>query len=71
MLVTTGQIIKVESNSNYLFFKTAELPGVVYLTAKDGAKIELPAHPSEAESFIRAYQRVVNEDVGYRKSEVE
>lgn len=75
MIVTTGRIVKVECG-NFLFERTSEAPGIVTVTQRQThdlvrAQVGLPTHAGEAERFIEAYRRCLNEDVGYRKSEVE
>lgn len=72
MIVTTGEIIKVEAGSELQlhFEKSAETPGLVTLRIGKDA-IGLPGHPKDADAFVKAYLRVVAHDVGYRKSGVE
>jgi len=75
MLVTTGKIIKVDTTWNMQLERTSEKPGVVKVTRaakeQEVQVIELPGNPHDAESFIKAYQRTIDEDIGYRKSESE
>jgi hypothetical protein len=71
VIVTTGRIIKVNCGS-WHFERTSETPGAVVLSLSgDGGSITLPGNKMDAEKLIAAYRRVIEEDVGYRKSEVE
>lgn len=45
-------------------------PGKVTLRIKNES-IDLPGNRQEAEAFVKAYMRVVEHDVGYRKQECE
>ncbi len=53
----------------YTFERSCEHPGVVRVESKPGlgGTIELPANREEAERFITAYWRAINEDVPYRE----
>lgn len=75
MIVTTGKIIKVDAVSfHYNFKRTSEAPGIVYVDS-DGkifkGSIELPANPIDAENFIKAYRRVIEENIEYREQKSE
>jgi hypothetical protein len=70
MIVTTGKIIKVEL-SQYRFECSSETPGLVTVIARDGARMSLPCNERDAQDFVRAYLRTVQEDLGYRTKEVE
>ena len=73
MIVTTGRIIKIElirEAQSYRLERTSEAPGVVRLRWRDRL-IDLPANLEDAERFINAYRRAIDEDVGYRKIENE
>lgn len=82
MIVTTGKIIKVEVYSSdvfrYVLERDSETPGVVtvHVMRSRGDHVassvfELPANEQAAAEFIRSYQRIIAEDVGYRKRENE
>jgi hypothetical protein len=71
MIVTTGKIIRVETG-DYLLEKTSETPGRVTLQDRRlKTRIHLPGNQEIAEALVKAYLRVVEEDVGYRKMECE
>lgn len=38
---------------------------------KQGNTVNLPGNKFEAETFIKAYQRIVSEDIGYRETTFE
>lgn len=74
MIVTTGKSIRVEIlafGGCLILFKNADTPGAVSVSGKGEGTITLPANPEDMEKFIRAYRRVVEEDVGYRTRENE
>lgn len=70
MIVVTGKIIRVELVGGLKLECTSEAPGRITLT-RDGVTVGLPGNPEEAERLIAAYRRVLAEDLGYRKMEVE
>jgi hypothetical protein len=70
MIVTTGKHIKIDVSKIELS-RTAETPGLVTVRDRDGKTIGLPANKEEAGRFIEAFRRIVDEEVEYRKSEVE
>lgn len=77
MIVTTGRSIKIEAGYQlrWEFERTADAPGVVYVTIhnhdKTYTRFQLPANEEEAKDFIKAYERAISEDVGYRDRNVE
>lgn len=71
MIVTTGKIIKVEI-ADHVFEKSCETPGGVWLrNIRSGDALALPGNRSEADRFVKAYLRAVDEEVKYRKRESE
>lgn len=71
MIVCTGKSIKIDVNGYTRLERSCETPGKVDVIDRDGNRISLPANASEAERFILAYRRAIEEDIPYRKSEVE
>lgn len=69
MITTTGKIIVVEVD-RYCLERRCETPGCVTVRYR-GQTIELPGNTTDAESFIKAYRRVVKEKIEYKRSEVE
>lgn len=73
MLVTKGKLVHVE-NGDFKFTRSAETPGKISLqgigTTWRG-EISLPGNATDAARFIAAYQRIVDEEVEYRKQEFE
>lgn len=71
MIVTTGKIIRIESG-DFVFERTSEAPGsVLVLGGVASGEISLPANPEDMEAFIKAYRRVVTEEIGYKNEGVE
>ena len=76
MIVTTGKLIVIEGGTNlhYRFKRDSRHPGLVTLHFKLGEPgsdfINLPGNKKEAQSIIEAYQRIVDEDIEYRESEI-
>lgn len=70
-IVTTGKSIKIDLNGYTRLERSCESPGVVRVWDREGQSILLPANEGEHETFIAAYRRACEEDVPYRKSEVE
>lgn len=73
MIVTTGKIIKVEVGpGRFRFERSAETPGLVVLhNLQNQTKVELPGNEEDASQLVKAYLRIVKEDIGYRKQECE
>jgi len=73
MIVTTGKHITIAVGS-FRLCRTAETPGIVTVThnrrQEPGAFI-LPTNAEESAQFIKAYQRIISEDVAYRDTDVE
>lgn len=71
MIVTTGQIIKVDA-VGFRFERNSETPGLVtVIHNRTGARFELPAHTGEVAAFCAAYSRTASASIPYRSSEVE
>ena len=74
MIITTGKIVKVDI-SNFQFERSAETPGLVTVVSSwspgKGERFSLPANEDEADRFIMAYRRVIDEQIEYRKKEQE
>lgn len=74
MIVTTGKSIRIETGYQLSmhFERTSDAPGMVRVTLNQNSTgrgvntVELPGNPEEAEQFIAAYRRCLDEDVGYR-----
>jgi hypothetical protein len=70
VIVTTGKIIKVQIDG-YSLERTAEKPGQVAVLHRNGQRMDLSSNAAEAQRFIDAYKRVIDEDIGYRKRDCE
>ena len=73
MIVTTGKHIVIETG-NFRFRRTAETPGIVTVTSikrQEPGELILPTNAEESARFIKAYQRIISEDVAYRDTDVE
>lgn len=69
MIVNVGKRIIVET-LNYHLVCDCQKPGVVEVTHAS-ATIKLPGNTDDAERFIAAYRRVLEENIGYANSECE
>lgn len=71
MITNIGKRIRVEEG-DFDFERDADSIGIVTVTDRRRDKtIVLPANAIAAEKFILAYRRCVEEDIAYRKTEVE
>lgn len=74
LIVVQGKIIKVDSGQHH-FERSSEHPYVVKCTyrPKVGPEmiLDLPARPSDAESFIEAYRRTCKEHMEYSEPSYE
>jgi hypothetical protein len=78
MIVTTGQIIKVEviaGGKRFLLERSSETPGLVTVRGLGpdnlGQRLDLYAHDESVEAFVKAFRRVCQEEIGYRTMESE
>jgi hypothetical protein len=73
MIITTGRTIKAHLLSGglpYTLERTSATPDVVWVLDQSG-RLALPGNKDEAERFIAAYRRVLEEEIDYKKEEVE
>jgi len=73
MITNVGKRIKVDAGNSITFYRDCDTPGLVTVSrgGHSPGEIALPGNLEEAERFIRAYRRVLAEDIGYRESKVE
>lgn len=71
MIVTIGKVVKVD-HGRFLFYSDCKTPGRVTVSDHNGQVIDLPgSKKKDAEAFIKAYLRVVNEPIDYVSGEFE
>jgi hypothetical protein len=71
MIITTGKMIKIDlSTLNLLLERNCETPGRVTVCCCNG-KFNLPGNKEEAMKFIKAYERIINEDIEYKEGKCE
>jgi hypothetical protein len=78
VIVTTGQIIKVEVSAGgkrFLLERSSETPGLVTVRGLGpdnlSQRLDLYAHDDSVEVFVKAFRRVCEEEIGYRTMESE
>lgn len=74
MIITTGRIIKVHAllgTVSYRLERSSDSPGHVRVSAGDNNHLYLPGDLADAELFIAAYRRALDEAIDYKKEEVE
>lgn len=71
MITNIGKRIRIEQG-NFDFERDSDSTGIVTVrNKKRGQMIDLPGNRQDAERIISAYLRAVDEDIEYRKTEVE
>jgi hypothetical protein len=71
MIVTTGKMIIVESG-RFTLKCDARTPGKITLSCRErNQSIDLPGSKEDSELLIKAYKRILDEDVGYSQCDVE
>lgn len=71
MIITTGKSIKIDVGAWSLQVeRSCETPGKVDVRG-EGGHVALPANKAEAERFIAAYRRAIDEDIPYREMKSE
>lgn len=73
MIITTGKSIKIDVGTWGLELeRSCETPGLVTVRGEGpNNHLHLPANKQEAERFIAAYRRAIEEDVPYREVRAE
>jgi hypothetical protein len=73
MIVTVGKHIRVEcgqsAGGGFLISRSAETPGLITVTDRDGRILRLSPH--DVESLCAGLRRAAKEDIGYRSQESE
>jgi hypothetical protein len=73
MIVTIGKHIRVEcgqgSQGSFLIHRSAETPGLITITGRNGSKLKVSPH--DVESLCAGLRRAAKEDIGYRSMEHE
>jgi hypothetical protein len=71
MIVNIGRRIIVEI-TDFQFKRDADAPGLVKVfKSKTGQSLDLPGNKKDAEIFIDAYRRCIEENIEYRTTGVE
>lgn len=75
MIVNVGKRVRVDYGippGQYIFERDADKPFCVTVQHTEfPVRLALPGNRVEAERFIAAYRRCLDEDIAYRTSEVE
>jgi hypothetical protein len=68
LIITTGKSIKIDVGTWALQLeRSCETPGLVTVRGEGSGVLSLPANLDEAERFIAAYRRAIEEDIPYRE----